>query len=322
VCNVVPSDGGSCQYFIMPMTPKVPFPQAPIGEWSAWRTNTASGLFGYRQMQAADLLDLPDFGDGDMSSEQRKEALRQYVVLKRPLTALTIFLGVVALEDFVRDIGARLADCLENQPIFPRASELRPISLIRKHQFARSDKDAFPTFEPSKVNEVFQWALGVEPIPTAEFPKLRDLSIIRHTVAHHAARVRAIDLDRFQYYAVVPDQVLNPPPEFAKEVTDYLYKIGREVEEGLKQHVFQSLLPTLPTGWNTSRPSILIRLIEEFNYFGHLLIAKGPVGYFSPEDADYESRLQESKDAKEELIRRCVADLTKAFPNTGEVLSE
>ncbi len=300
----------------MPHPPKVPFPQVPIGEWSVLRTNTASGLFAYRQMQAENLLDLPDFGDGDLTSDQRREALRQYVVLKRPLTALTIFLGVVALEDFVRDIATRLADCLDNQPLFPMASQLRPISLIPKHRFARPDKDAFPTFDPSKINQVFLRALGVEPIPHTEFPKLRDLSIIRHTVAHHAARVRVIDLDRFQYYNVVADQVLNPPPEFAKEVTGYLYKIGRHIEEALKQQIFGRLLPTLPIGWNRSTPQTLIKLIEEFNYFGHLLTVKGPVGYCSPDDPDYELRIQEAKEAKEELIRLCVDDLIKAFPSS------
>ena len=87
-----------------------PFPSVPFGEFTITRPFTAPGLFAYRHMQANKLLHFPDLADGDMSREQRAEALLRMVSVHRPLAALVIFLSVVALEDFIRDLGARLAD--------------------------------------------------------------------------------------------------------------------------------------------------------------------------------------------------------------------
>ncbi len=92
------------------LTPSVAFPEPLMGEWVGMRTNSASGLFAHRQMQAIDLLELPDSGGGDVTFEQRREALQTAISFQKPLVALTIFLAVVALEDFVRDFGARPAD--------------------------------------------------------------------------------------------------------------------------------------------------------------------------------------------------------------------
>ncbi len=47
-------------------TPTVQFPEAHVGEWTAIDTRTAPGLFAYRQTQAVALLDLPDYGGGDL----------------------------------------------------------------------------------------------------------------------------------------------------------------------------------------------------------------------------------------------------------------
>ena len=54
---------------------KVDLPNVPIVEWSSIRGNTPMGLFAYRQMQAIDLLEIPDYGGGDLTAEQRKESL-------------------------------------------------------------------------------------------------------------------------------------------------------------------------------------------------------------------------------------------------------
>ena len=107
--------------------PKVPFPDVPFGEFAAVRPYTAPGLFAYRHLQADGLLSFPDLSDGDFTPEQRKDALKQFVNVHRPLAALVIFLNVVALEDFVRDLGTRLADLAELKAHLPLVAELGPI---------------------------------------------------------------------------------------------------------------------------------------------------------------------------------------------------
>lgn len=76
-------------------------------------------------MQASGLLDLPDFGGGDLNTEQRREALVSAVSFHKPLAALSLFLGVVALEDFVRDLVARMAENPEIAQLFPLLAEFR-----------------------------------------------------------------------------------------------------------------------------------------------------------------------------------------------------
>jgi hypothetical protein len=51
--------------------PQIQLPEAQLGEWSAIDTRTSTGLFAYRSMQASGLLNLPDFGGGDLTAEQR-----------------------------------------------------------------------------------------------------------------------------------------------------------------------------------------------------------------------------------------------------------
>lgn len=78
---------------------RIPFPNVPIGEFTVARHFTAPCLFFYRNMQAQDLLHFPDMAGGDMSAEQRREALDRMVSVQRPLAALVLFLNIVALED-------------------------------------------------------------------------------------------------------------------------------------------------------------------------------------------------------------------------------
>jgi hypothetical protein len=67
--------------------PMIPFPDAPVGEWVAIRTDTAAGLFAYRHLQAVRLLDIPDYGGGDLTHEQRREARN---LLRRLRAARTV----------------------------------------------------------------------------------------------------------------------------------------------------------------------------------------------------------------------------------------
>jgi len=117
--------------------PREAFPNVPIGEVTVTRPFTAPGLFAYRHMQAKGLLHFPDFGDGDMNKEQRKDALERMVNVHRPLAALVLFLGVVGLEDFIRDLGARLADVSGLERHFPKIAELRPVLKKNPLPYAR-----------------------------------------------------------------------------------------------------------------------------------------------------------------------------------------
>lgn len=53
-------------------TPVVVFPEALVGEWTAIDTRTAPGLYAYRHLQAVHLLELPDFGGGDLDAAKRE----------------------------------------------------------------------------------------------------------------------------------------------------------------------------------------------------------------------------------------------------------
>jgi hypothetical protein len=297
-------------------TPTVPLPKAPIIEYVfGIRTNSSSGLFAYRQSQAKELLTLPDFGGGDLTTEQRREALENAVNFQKPLAALAIFLGVVALEDFVRDFGARMADDIHIKALFPKLIELRstPIPRAPDKAFMRLDTDPTGVIDPERVNNLFRESINLEPIPVSEYARLRDLALIRHTVAHHAAVIRHVDVPRFQYYIVKSGQAINPPVDFVRETLDYLYKSGRTIENAILNHVFSIVLPTLPADWATIRPAKLLGLIEFFNYFGFIETTNSPVGYAEPGTPEHDRMKEEEAIIKEKLIVRCIQDLCNRF---------
>lgn len=295
--------------------PLFPFPDAAVSEWSAIRTNSATGLFAYRHMQAIGLLEFPDFGGGDMTAEQRRDALKNAVNFQKPLAALTIFLGVVALEDFVRDFGARIADNADISSYFPALSSLRAKPIVRPtdQAFKRLDTDPTGVIDPQSINDIFRESLGIEPIPTTEYPRLRDLAIIRHTVAHHAAIIRPVDVPRFQYYIVRPKQAINPPADFVLDILSYLYKTGRAIEDAVRTRVFSVILPSLGSEWWNSRPTKLIQLIEFFDYFGFIEPAVGPVGYAEPGTHQYLRMQEDAARIKEKLIVRCIQELRNQY---------
>lgn len=295
--------------------PMIPFPDAPVSEWVGIRTDSATGLFAYRHHQAVSLLEMPDFGGGDLTHEQRREALRDAVNLHKPLAALAIFLGVVALEDFIRDFGARLADNTYICELFPDLTQIRAVPILRTadHAFRRLDKDPTGKIDPQDVNDLFRKALDVEPIPVVEFERLRDLAIIRHTVAHHAAVIRPVDVPRFQYYIVRPQQAINPPVDFVREALHYLYRTGRTIEDTVVNRVFMVALPTLGQEWWIAPPAKLLELIEFFDFFGFLETAIGPVGYAEPGTPEHDRMRDDAARIKERLVARCIQDLRNRF---------
>jgi len=297
---------------------KIPFPEEPVSEWSVCRPFTAPGLFAYRHGQAVGLLEFPDFAQGDLNAEQRRAALDRAVLRQRPLAALGIFLNVVAFEDFIRDLGARLADIDGLSKYFPKIGNLRliPRAVDPSRPFARLDKDPVEFLDFDKVNSKYLNCLEIEPIPRPEFTRLYDLVLVRHTVAHHGALFRAVDVDRFQYYTVTPGRLINPPIAFVRDTCMYVYKIGRTFENAVRDRVLSHVLPQLDKSWWANPPQILLDMIEVFNYFGKLVTSRGPQRPISSE-ADREDYLkEESERVRNELIGLCIDELKKMYAGT------
>jgi len=288
--------------------PREPFPSVPVGEFTVMRPFTAPGLFAYRHMQAEGLLHFPDLADGDMNAEQRREALEQMVNVHRPLAAVVLFLGVVGLEDFIRDIGARLADLPSLDRHFPEIADLRPVVKKNPSPYARQDKDPAPLTDWPEVNALYQRVVGVTPIPAKDLPILSDLALVRHTVAHHAALVRSIDAPRFQHWDVQANTLINPPVAFVREMLMLLYRSGRHFENAIADQAFGKVLGTLPPTWHESPPELVLTLIETFNWFGKLLTeGRAPP---MPGTPDYERELRaRGIESRAALTKLCIYEL-------------
>lgn len=260
-------------------------------------------------------MELPDYGGGDLDAEQRMEALRSAVSLKKPLAALALFLGVVALEDFIRDLAARLADTPSCVAHFPGLSELRakPVNQKPDKMFKRLDADPAVFLDPEEINRVFRKAIAVEPVPATEFWHLRDLVLLRHTVAHHGAVIRQVDLPRFAHFIVSPGRVINPPPDFVRAELAYLYKMGREIEKSVRSALFGKFITAYGAGWASNLSQDLVELIELFAFFGYIESTGVAVGYSEP-GSDLRRRQEvEALRIRAILLQRCIADLTSEF---------
>lgn len=300
---------------MMMPSPSVPLPDVPVSEWSACNTQTAFGLFAYRQVQAINLLDLPDYGGGDLDASQRQEALRSAVSLQKPLAALSLFLGVVALEDFIRDLASRLADTPSCLVKFPKLADLRakPKDQAPDKMFKRLDTDPAGILDPEKINETFKAAIAVEPVNVQDFWHLRDLALLRHTVAHHGGVIRQVDLPRFAHFIVVPGRVINPPPDFIKDELMYLFRLGREIERRIRSAIFGAFISASGAGWSQNPPKEIEELIELFAYFGHIESTQVAAGY---SEAGSELRQRQETEAvriRTLLFRKCIEDLIAEF---------
>jgi hypothetical protein len=295
--------------------PQVPLPEAQVGEWSFIDTRTVTGLFAYRSMQATGLLDLPDFGGGDLNAKQRRDALATAVSFHKPLAALTLFLGVVALEDFVRDLVARMAENAELAQLFPPLLGLRsqPRARAPDQAFRRLDTDPAGVVDPEEINAVFQQALGVVPIAPQEYWHLRDLALLRHTVAHHAAVIRQVDLPRFRHFIVEAGRVINPPPAFVRAELHYLYQLGRTVETAVRTVVFREAIAAIGGGWSQAPDARIVQLIKFFAYFGYIEPTTIPVGTSEPGSSLRQQQERESERIHALLLARCVADLVPVY---------
>lgn len=297
--------------------PTIQLPEAPVPEWSAINTRTASGLFSYRQMQAINLMELPDFGGGDLNASQRREALRDAVSFQKPLAALALFLGVVALEDFIRDLATRLADTPSCLAHFPGLAKLRaqPVAQPPEKMFKRLDSDpaGVGVLDPERINEAFKLAIALEPIPVTEFWHLRDLALLRHTVAHHGAVIRQVDVPRFAHFIVAPGRVINPPPDFVTGELTFLYKLGRQIENGVRSAIFTRFIKAEGVGWSKNPSRDLVELIELFAFFGHLETTNVTVGYSEPRSELRRRQETEAVRIRKLLVEKCISDLKSEF---------
>lgn len=294
------------------MAAKVVFPTALTSEWDIFRRHTVPGLFVYRHAQAERLLYPPDMGGGDMSDAQRREALDRCIVLHQPTTALVIFLNVVALEDFVRNLGINIAEKKYLNSLFlgldvflPKKKDFKPERPARNLA-----EDPFSIFNFSEVNKKYEDVIGIKPLADNDIPRLSDLSIIRHTVAHNGSIIRPSDVPRFQYYEVLKNQSINPPPEFVKETCSFLYKTGRQFEVAVRNEILKRFLDIdryKQRNWELEPDADLIDLFELFNFFGYL-----PQTQFT-----YPESIEERKSIdliiRKELVMRCIEDVKKVL---------
>jgi hypothetical protein len=116
---------------------------------------------------------------------------------------------------------------------------------------------------------------------------------------------------RFQYYEVIAGRVINPPIEFIKDTSTYIYGIGRAFEEEVRDRVFSALMPRLPQGWQRTPPAILTALLELFNYFGNLLPSGGQSPPMHSMEAYQEWAREQGAKARDELVRVCLDQLDK-----------
>jgi hypothetical protein len=272
-------------------------------------------MFAERCLQASGLMDFPDLGDGDLTQEQRREALRRAVNVHQPTAALSMFLAVVALEDLVRDFGARCADDSTVASYFPKIDRLRMIPIAPRpgNPFARLDKDPAPLTDFAGLNVIYRDVLGCEPFKQGSLARLYDLALVRHTVAHHGARVRAIDAPRFQHWAVRPNLAINPPREFVLQVVRFVQQVGTAYRMTIQNAVFQRVLPALPSGWVEHPPFELHGLLELFNYFDKLVSQEElPLAWHEPDPLERERIHAES--LRSRLIDLCITELSTSLP--------
>lgn len=244
------------------------------------------------------MMEYPDF----TNDPQIKEMLLGQVSCRPPLTAVVIFLCVVALEDFVRELGNMLANVPDFQAYFSDSEKLKQKSKQPSVPHERKDGDATRLSNPEDVNELYQSVFGISPYPDNELPKLRDLILIRHIVAHHGSIVREIDAERFRYYDIPSKSVLNPTVEFTKETALYIFKVGRIFEENVKKAVFTKIKEEQPSDWKELE--ITKKLIEGFNWFGKFAQTEVPL-LRSPEGKN----ITDYSAAWTELMSKCINDI-------------
>jgi hypothetical protein len=287
----------------------VPFPYVNVAEAVSVLVDTPPGMFAWRRMLGEDLLSFPDLGGGDLDAEQRQEGLERFVELHRPQTALALFWSVVALEDLFRDMGVRLNALPELRNYFKDIAAIAPQPKSNAKPGGRLDKE--PEYTQFKLlNKLYQNVFcidAVDPDPT-NIDHLDDLVLIRHTVAHHGAIVRAIDLSRFRYYQMQVGRTINPPVSFVRDIENFVYKVGSVYLHNLQQRIFDVIIAAEGKPDPAKPPDWIKDLVRTFHYFGQLVVFE-PQPLLTTLEEMQQRHEAAAKAAETELLQRCLAKL-------------
>jgi hypothetical protein len=176
-----------------------------------------------------------------------------------------VFQGVVALEDYIREIGNGLGQ-IETLDTIGGVNHIKSLKVKINEKtedpFLSREKQG-PFLNPNKLNTNYKNTLGIEPITKDN--RLKDLIILRHIVAHNASYLRQIDVKRFQYYRAEANHIFKPNEQFARETLGYLGK----VVSGFQKTVLDRILELLKINYTREQflSSCLVKeIITLFEY--------------------------------------------------------
>lgn len=225
------------------MTTLPVFPNVPMGEVTVFPLRSPYGLFGFRLAEAAKLLQIPLPNHGAQSSDNPIQSRDLFLGLCRPITSLSLFFSVVALEDFARDIHAELyVEEVEREKIKKcRTSLIDHLKRLAK----RCDGLAFMPEESDRLN---------------------DLVELRNIIAHYGGLVPP---DRkFLYWKVDPSHPLNPPASFVLGEIRFIADMAGRAHEAVRDEVLRRHISAAGPGWSRAPSDEILRLIEVFAFFG------------------------------------------------------
>jgi hypothetical protein len=221
------------------------FPNVPMGEVTAFPFRAPYGLFGFRLAEAAKLLQIPLPIHGAQSSDNPIQSRDLFLGLCRPITSLSLFVSVVALEDFARDVHAELyVEEVEREKI----RKCRAPLIVHLQRLA--EKCDGLAFMPD------------------ESDRLDDLVKLRNIIAHYGGLVPP---DRkFLYWKVDASHPLNPPASFVQGEIRFIADMATRVHEAVRDEVFRRHISAAGAGWSGAPSDEILRLIEVFAFFGKL----------------------------------------------------
>jgi hypothetical protein len=250
---------------------KVAFPYASITVNRRDR-NTASQIFFERGVCIIDFLRLPIIERDNRSKEELSTLEDMLIHLHKPLTGLSIFLWIVYFEDFLRQIFSELTSFEQLEDYFPNLLELK--TKLKDFDInsptRQLDVDPFRLLSSEELREKVDLVFWIKINDHSIFSQLNDLILIRHIMAHKWGIVREVDMCRFQYYEMKVDTLINPTLEFANEIQKSLYEYPLMIHRQIRDSIFSTILSKMTIEEFESKPEMLIRLIEIFNFFDQI----------------------------------------------------
>ena len=288
----------------------VPFPHVSVTTAVPFLADSPHGMFAWRQFAKENLLRFPDPCDGDLTTEQRPDALERFVEIQQPHTALALFWIVMSLEDLLRETGTRLNQIPVVVNTFKGVNRLAP-KPVRNPRPGRRPDDDQPYLSFSEMNKRYQKSFKIDAVYPTLVDQLADLALIRHTIAHHGAIVRAIDVPRFRHYQFQGGEIINPPVSFVRDIGTLVYSVGSDYLATLRQRIFDVIVrPLMPIDPNAP-PQMVVDLIEAFSYFGKRP-PRAPVPGGAPPRTEAQIQQQQQlaeQQARQALLLQCLAQL-------------